>query len=833
MFYQRLTTLVSLIFCLGVIWSGCSTEQSENVSDVDQDVNLPEKVMVTSGMLEASFDPENGLIISYDGDSVLSFNQTGGPGRIKVASAEHSSRMTMGSFKFTELSREISSASEIAYTRQGADGAEFGITVGDQTLEGRLVPLEDNAIQVQLTFPDNSVNRLSVSFNCSESDSFMGFGAQSNAIDQRGRRFSIWLSEPGVGKLEEGDSSALFGVTGTPNSCAFPLPYFINTAGYGLALKATEYTTFDLCSSEPEVFVIETWSNQLSMVIMGGTPEKIVERYTSDNGRQKIPAPWVFAPWNDAIHGHEEVLRIARLLREHNIPSSVIWTEDWVGGRWNVGGYHLHYHWEPDLELYPDLPALSDELHQMGFRFLAYFNPFVAKQYPEWEEAVSGGFLMTRTDGEVYEFVSPMGDSASLVDVTKPEGVEWLHSYLSKAEELGFDGWMSDFGEWVPFDGVFGLGSGATLHNQYPLFWQRAHRSFWEERRPDGDFAFFSRSGFTGSPGLVDVMWAGDQNTDWKPDDGMPSVIPMALNVGFAGISTFGHDIAGYTSFISPPSTKELFFRWVELGAWSPIMRTHHGTADNENWNFATDEETIAHYKHYAIEHMQLFPYFYALAKVAQDKGLPITRHPVLHFPEDGEILQVVYEYMLGPYIYVAPVLVEGARTRTLYLPSGIWIMYPSGQRITGGTSVTVDCELGEIPVFIREGAIIPRLPRNVETLVACDECVGVSGNPEQLLVDLYMGGSSEFVLEDRTLMELTSQEERPIAYFLDGERLELCDDDRVEDCLLEFGAGINRILVNREIFMLTGEVESGDVVFEFSLSSSISRESYIITLWI
>jgi alpha-glucosidase len=103
------------------------------------------------------------------------------------------------------------------------------------------------------------------------------------------------------------------------------------------------------------------------------------------------------------------------------------------------------------------------------------------------------------------------------------------------------------------------------------------------------------------------VLWAGDQNTDWSLDDGYPSVVPISVHVAAAGVSMFGSDIAGYTSVTVPNTTKELFYRWTTMGAFHPVMRTHHGSDKCGNWSFDRDTETTAHFRRYASIHTRLF----------------------------------------------------------------------------------------------------------------------------------------------------------------------------------------------------------------------------------
>jgi alpha-glucosidase (family GH31 glycosyl hydrolase) len=197
-------------------------------------------------------------------------------------------------------------------------------------------------------------------------------------------------------------------------------------------------------------------------------------------------------------------------------------------------------------------------------------------------------------------------------------------------------------------------------------------------------------------------------------DDGLPTVVRMGLGLSIAGVSTYGSDLAGYQVALRKPSDKETFFRWTELGAWSPVMRTHHGTQPLKNWNLASDEETTQHFRKYAILHQQLTPYFELLAKEANETGISIWRHLAVEFPSDPKAWETHDEFMVGPSILVAPVLKKGATSRSVYLPSGEWHAWGDFAK-SGDVAAPMDA----IPVYVRAGSIVPMLPDTVRTVIA------------------------------------------------------------------------------------------------------------------
>ena len=210
-----------------------------------------------------------------------------------------------------------------------------------------------------------------------------------------------------------------------------------------------------------------------------------------------------------------------------------------------------------------------------------------------------------------------------------------------QALALGSMGWMADFAEWMPIENV-ALASGedpAVVHNEYPVLWAKLNDEVMKEYDGDPNGAVaFHRSGHLYSQRYVQVMWAGDQRTSFDDDDGLPTIVPLGLGLAATGFFFYAHDVAGYQSSTNDPASKGLFFRWTELGAFSPVMRTHHGTHARFNWNLRSDEESTQHWKRYASLHIRLYPYLRSLALDAVTAGRPLWIPMGLLYPDDEEL---------------------------------------------------------------------------------------------------------------------------------------------------------------------------------------------------
>jgi alpha-glucosidase (family GH31 glycosyl hydrolase) len=280
---------------------------------------------------------------------------------------------------------------------------------------------------------------------------------------------------------------------------------------------------------------------------------------------------------------------------------------------------------------------------------------------------------------------------------------------------------MLDLAEIVPGDASYADGSvGTETHNRYPGLFSRA--SFEAARAMRGDdFVLFARSGSLGAQRHQSLQWPGDQTITWD-QEGIGGLIPAGLSIGLSGFPYWHPEVGGFLGVGLPAdSERELWFRWLQLGALSPLLRDQYGEHRGEPVEVWSDAETVAAFRTYARLHNSLVPYLYTQARVASETGLPIMRHLALLAPDDPRAWEQEDAYALGDDLLVAPVLNEGARLRTLYLPPGAWVDWWTGEVWDGGRTITVDAPLGQIPLFARTGAILPLAP-DFDTLVPTTE---------------------------------------------------------------------------------------------------------------
>lgn len=727
--------------------------------------------------LAVAVDQESGaLAIAVDGRRLLDLDARD----VGVKDGDATYRMEFGMFAIGEDEAPYRRAARM---RVVAQAPTRGLAASLEDADGvalatvRVEAFAKNHVLVEVRALDAAHDRVRVGVACADDDRFVGLGAQTHDVDHRGQVVPLWVSEQGIGKTADDELPELWQVVGRRHTTHVPMPVVTTSRGTALLVDTPAFARFDLCATEPDVAAFEVFEDTLRLhVFAGDDPLDALARMTRVRGRPPMPPPWVFAPWNDAIFGSDAVREMKDFLRANDIPSSAIWFEDWRGGADSGATYRLDEDWRADPVLYPDFADLNAELLAAGISPLVYFNTFVKEGADVEDELLAIDGLIDDAEGAPLRFDGADAAFAptALVDLTDDDAVAFVKGELKAALAAGARGWMADFAEWMPVEGAV-LASGedpALVHNRYPVLWQQTNVAAVEEAGLQDDVAIFYRSGHVGSPPIASIIWAGDQRTSFDADDGLPSVIPIGLGLAASGFFLFTHDVAGYQSSTNPPVTKELFFRWTSLGAFTPIMRTHHGTHARANWNLRSDPDSTAHWKRWAEVHVRLFPYLQGLARGFVDQGRPVWIPSGLLFPDDAAQWAVKDQFFLGDALLVAPVVEEGATARAVVFPGDRFVpLFAGGDAIEGPDTVEVDAPLDDIPVFLRAGGIVPLTATPADTLRAdVDGVDDLASTEGDRVVYVGLGRSGRFV------------EESGATYVLDGEGTDDAGDEVVVD---------------------------------------------------
>jgi alpha-glucosidase (family GH31 glycosyl hydrolase) len=350
-------------------------------------------------------------------------------------------------------------------------------------------------------------------------------------------------------------------------------------------------------------------------------------------------------------------------------------------------------------------------------------DPTAAKDF---QFGSQNGFFLLDAQGHVGStfFISGEPQTIATVDLTNDAAVSWFQSLLQRTLDFGYDGWMHDFGEyvqrsWTAHDGS----SGEVLHNRFPVLSAKSAFEFLERVRPN-DYLFFVRSGGSGTQQFVPAVWGGDAEATFDDTQGIPSALRSGLNLGMSGVPYWGSDGTGFKCLTNYPRDKEVYLRWAELMAVSPIMM-HQNACSNPvhpgqtKWTLWSDDETTATYAAMARLHTRLQPYFEVLAQEAHDTGVPLMRHPFLTNPDEIRARDVDGAFFLGSSLFVAPVVRRGERIKTTWLPPGRYVDVDDGTIYLGDSDsdVDIDAPLDKLPLLLVENRLVPMLDSAIETL--------------------------------------------------------------------------------------------------------------------
>ncbi|WP_425276515.1 TIM-barrel domain-containing protein, partial [Streptomyces swartbergensis] len=443
--------------------------------------------------------------------------------------------------------------------------------------------------------------------------------------------------------------------------------------------------------------------------VMVGTPARVLLAWASLTGAPALPPAWALghhhARWG--FGSEQEVRRIVAGYLEHGLPLDAVHLD--------IDHFDAHQVFTVDQDRFPKLPVLAEELRRDGIRLVSIVDPAV-KALPGnavYDGGTAEDSFVRDASGQVVRGVVWPGE-AVFPDFTHARVREWWGGLYEERLAQGFSGFWHDMNEPTSF-AAFGEstlprsarhslegrdGDHREAHNVYALCMARAGFEGLRKLVPKERPFLFSRSGWAGMQ-RYGGTWSGDVATGWP---GLRASLALVMGLGLCGVPYSGPDIGGFDGDPSP----ELYLRWFQLGAYLPLFRTHASlrAGRREPWEFGA--EVLEHARVALVERRRLLPYFVTLAHLARRTGAPYVRPLWWAAPEERALRDCGDAFLLGDCLLVAPVLDPGADRRAVQLPRGRWYDTVTEQAYEGPAQVLVDAPLSRIPVFAREGAVIP-----------------------------------------------------------------------------------------------------------------------------
>ncbi len=489
--------------------------------------------------------------------------------------------------------------------------------------------------------------------------------------------------------------------------------------------------------------------------IAGDNLDQVISGYRTLTGKASLYPKWVLGFWQsrERYKSAQEIEENLAEFRQRQIPIDNI-VQDWNYWPLNAWGSHQF-----EASRYPDPQAMLDSVHAMHGRFMISVWPKFYDTVDNYKELdVKGWMYQQAIKDDIHDWLGFRGSFYDAYDA-EARKVFWrqmdenLYTKFNKNGVAGVDAWWMDASEpnvrdctpmWYrkALSGPTALGTSTEYFNAYSTVNADAiyngQRATWKKylKSAKGKLSeprvfLLTRSGFAGEQRFSTATWSGDIGTRWED---MRAQMTAGLNYALSGIPFWGMDQGGFCVENRYAAAQQLYdrtkvenedlkewrelqTRWNQFGAFIPIFRSHGQWPLREIWNIApSDHPAYQSFVYYDKLRYHLMPYLYSMAGWAHFKDYTLMRALVMDFNGDSEVLNIGNQWMFGPALMACPVGHYKARNRSVYFPAQCgWYNLYTGQKVIASASaqqgsrrLVVDAPYEQIPVFVREGAIIP-----------------------------------------------------------------------------------------------------------------------------
>ena len=475
--------------------------------------------------------------------------------------------------------------------------------------------------------------------------------------------------------------------------------------------------------------------------IAGQSMDDVISGYRTLTGRASLYPKWVLGFWQsrERYKSSQEIEETLSEFRQRHIPIDNI-VQDWNYWKLDSWGDHTF-----EASRYPNPQAMLDSVHQMHGRFMISVWPKFYDTVDNYKELDKNGWMYHQAiKDDIHDWLGFRGSFYDAYDAGARKMFwrqmdENLYTKYNHDGIAGVDAWWMDASEpnvrdctpmWYrkALCGPTALGTSTEYFNAYSTVNADAiyngQRSVYKGKKDEPRVFLLTRSGFAGEQRYSTATWSGDIGTRWED---MRAQMTAGLNYSLSGIPFWGMDQGGFCVEKRYVAAQQLFdstgrenedlkewrelqTRWNQFGAFIPLFRAHGQWPLREIWNIAPDEHpAYRSFVYYDQLRYRLMPYLYSLAGWAHFRDYTLMRALVMDFGADRAVEDIGNQWMLGPALMACPVGYYKARNRSVYFPRQCgWYNLYTGEHIDGGQRLVVDAPYERIPVYVREGAIIP-----------------------------------------------------------------------------------------------------------------------------
>ncbi|MCM1066734.1 MAG: DUF5110 domain-containing protein [Muribaculaceae bacterium] len=538
--------------------------------------------------------------------------------------------------------------------------------------------------------------RSEITLGTSTKGSYYGAGERGHSYNLRGDTLVMYNRQN-------------YGYTGSdPRISQMNITMPLALASDGFAVVFDDYAAAEMILGDAIKYVTES-TKPVTWYYVGGTDNlaDLTEELTELTGRQPLAPLWTLG-YITSKYGYRtqaETEGTIDTLKQHGYPvDGIVLDLYWYGKEEDMG----RLAWEPSQ--WPDPEAMLRGLKTKGVNTVTISQPYVLRNgraIDNYRELAPKGMFVADSTGQAPQEVTIWVGEGGMFDVANPDTRRWLGDRYKALTDMGVGGWWGDLGEPEvhPETGLHANGLTARqYHNKYGNDWSSIISELYAREYPDTRLLTLMRGGTTGLQRHSVFPWSTDVSRSWG---GLEPQVRIMLNSGLSGLGYMSSDLGGFAVDPEQPYLPELYVRWVQSGLFSPVFRTH-AQQYAEPYNYPQYEDIL---RGIVRERYRWLPYNYTLAYENARYGYPLVRPLDFMLEAKGRYDNISDQYMWGSELMVAPVMTEGARSRSIVMPEGSeWVDYYEPTKRYAGGSVLADypAPLDRLPLFVRAGAFIP-----------------------------------------------------------------------------------------------------------------------------
>jgi len=518
------------------------------------------------------------------------------------------------------------------------------------------------------------------------------------------------------------------------------IPMIQSEKGYGIFWD--QYSISDFVDNPQEMSMESVGTCADYYFMYGGNADGVIAKMRDLTGQSPMLPLWAYGFFQsrERYKNQQESVEVVAKYRELGVPLDCI-IQDWQywgkDSLWNAMSF--------DSKTFPDPQGMVDKVHKMNAKMIIVAWPGFGPLTSQYKELKEKNMLIN------FDTWPPKSGTKPY-DVYNPEARDIYWRYLSKGVfSKGFDGWWLDSTEpdhinveEKDYDQLTHLGTFRSAHNAFPLMTVGGVYDHQRAETSNKRVLILTRSAFAGQQRYAANTWSGDVVSDWGV---LRKQIAGGLNFALCGIPYWNTDIGGFFAGryvkgggAKNPDFQELYVRWLQFGAFMPMMRSHGTDIPREIYQFGKRGDWAFDVQEKFINlRYSLLPYIYSTAWDVTHNSGSFMRALVMDFAKDKKALNIDNEYMFGRSFLVAPVTEKEAKAQSVYLPAGtIWYDFWTNEQLQGGNQITKETPIDIIPLYVKAGSIVPFGPKVQYTS---------EKKWDNLELRIYAGANGEFSL--------------------------------------------------------------------------------------